>query len=273
VPELQRFVQGNLTWHSDRELLPEGILIAFSERTGGRSAAPYATLNLSDRVGDGPAAVAENRRLLMSALGLDEATQGRLHSCIQVHGADVVRVDEPLADPVVANADALVTATPNIPLLVCIADCVGIILVATGPRRAIAVVHSGWKGTLARIAAAAVDALHESYGAGPGDIVAYLGPYIGPESFEVDAQLAARFAAEFPGLEQTPGAGGIARLDLGAAVSQTLRDVGVAAERIVNLGVDTAQDPAHFYSYRAQDGTTGRQGALACLLPEDDSHA
>jgi len=269
-----------VTWRTDPELRPEGVVIAFSERTGGRSVPPYATLNMGDRVGDNPAAVAENRKLFMQALHLDDAAQGRLCSCIQVHGTTVARVDDPLpTDHVLPDTDALITATPNIPLLICVADCVPVILVARGSRRALAVVHSGWKGTLARISAAAVGALQDAYGVDPADLQAYIGPYIGPESFEVSTEVAARFAEEFPTLSQVTGKGGsdsvepVVKLDLGAAVSQTLQEVGVPATAITILGDDTATNPAHYYSYRAQDGVTGRQAALACLLPEEGACA
>ncbi|MCL2332703.1 MAG: peptidoglycan editing factor PgeF [Actinomycetia bacterium] len=275
MPALRRFVQGTITWHSDLELIADGILIAFSERTGGRSLPPYATLNMSDRVGDDPATVKENRHILMSALGLDSATQEHLHWCIQTHGTRVARVDEPVFGGVLPDTDALITATSGIPLLVCVADCVPIILATRTPRRALAVVHSGWKGTLARISAEAVTALRDAYGVKPADVRAYIGPYIGPESFEIAPEVAARFAAEFPALEQTPSgntdeAGApTLRLDLGAAVAQTLQDSGVPADQIAALGEDTAQDRAHYYSYRAQNGATGRQAALACLLPQE----
>ena len=269
MPALRRFVRGNITWHSDPELIADGVLIAFSERTGGRSAPPFATLNISDRVGDDPVAVAENRRLLMGTLGLDPETQSRLHWCIQTHGTRVARIDEPLEDPVLPDTDALITATPGIPLLVCVADCVPVILVAHGPRRALAVVHSGWKGTLARIAAAAVTALREAYDIDPTDLSAYIGPYIGPESFEIAPEVAARFAAEFPDVAQTPGEGDTIRLDLGEAVTRTLIDSGLPQDQIAILGEDTVENRTLFFSYRASGGTTGRQAALACLLAKE----
>jgi len=282
-----RHVWGNVTWHTDPELRPGGVVIAFSERTGGRSVAPYATLNMSDRVDDRPAAVAENRKLLMQALGLDDEAQKRLCSCIQVHGTAVARIDAQTAGRALPDTDALITATPNIPLLICVADCVPVILVARGPRRALAVVHSGWKGTLARISAVAVEALREAYGTDPADLTAYIGPYIGPDSFEVSPEVAAQFAEVFPDLPQTAacegaGDGGSSgdsaagsaqptvRLDLGQAVSLTLRQSGVPADAIAILGDDTATNRAHYYSYRAQNGVTGRQAALACLLPEPE---
>ena len=269
MPILRRFASGDIAWHFDPELVPDGISLAFSERTGGRSAPPYDSLNMSDQVGDDPEAVAENRRLLMSALGLDPATQSRLHWCIQTHGTHVAHIDEPLGDPVLPDADALITATPGIPLLICVADCVPIIVVARGPRRALAVIHSGWKGTLARIAGAAVAALQETYQVDPADLSAYIGPYIGPASFEISPDVAARYASEFPDVAQTPAEGETVRLDLGAALTRTLLDAGLSRESIAILGEDTAAAGAPWYSYRASGGVTGRQAALACLLPPD----
>ena len=274
MPTLIRSVWGTVTWHTDPELRPEGVVIAFSERTGGRSVPPYATLNMSDTVGDSPANVKENRKLLMQALGLDGDTQDHLRSCIQVHGTAVARIDEPLSDDrVLPDTDALITETPGIPLLICVADCVPVILVERGQHRALAVIHSGWKGTLARISEVAVTALQEAYGTDPADLQAYIGPYIGSESFEVSPEIAAQFVEAFPELPQTArdGGGGGAEptvsFDLGTAVSLTLQQAGVPAAAITLLGADTATEHAHYFSYRAQNGVTGRQAALACLLP------
>lgn len=270
MPALIRRAYKDIVWHTDPDLESEGVRIAFSERTGGRSAAPYSSLNMGDRVGDEPATVIANRRLLMTALGLDSATQDQLVSCFQVHGTTVARIDEPQGLRTVPDCDALMTATPGVPLLICIADCVPIIVVARRPQRAVAVIHSGWKGTLAQISAAVVAALQEAYGADPVELRAYIGPYIGPGSFEISADVAARFAEAFPGLKQQVASHDADRstLDLGAAVSQTLLDAGLMSANITVLGDDTVTNTERYYSYRSEDGRTGRQAALACLLPD-----
>jgi YfiH family protein len=228
----------------------------FTTREGGVSPAPWDALNLGGAVGDEPGRVAENWRRLADATGLAFA---RVR---QVHGAGVVRLDAP-ASPV-PEGDAVVTRARGVAACVSVADCVPILL--ADPRSgAVAAVHAGWRGTIARVAAAAVERLVAEVGADPGALLAAIGPSIGRCCYVISPDLAARFDAELgPGLGGGPPEA--PRLDLWAANARILAAAGLSGARVEVLGRCTACDPA-FYSHRRDRGLTGRQ--VAFIAPPD----
>jgi YfiH family protein len=284
---LQRCESGGIRYVTDPAAADAGIITAFSERTGGVSPAPYATLNLGLQTDDDPAHVAENRRRLSAALGVNPRAHERLVGALQTHGTRIFDVtadalSTALAYPAhgVPDTDALMTQLPQTPLLLCFADCVPVILYATRPSATVAVVHSGWRGTLSQIAAVAVRAMQERYAVAPADITAVIGPAIGPESFEVDADLALKFQAVFPTIDYSktraetsdrPDFGNAparvekVRFDLTQAVRATLVQAGLREEGITALGISTVAESTRFFSYRADDGLTGRFGAYVCI--------
>jgi YfiH family protein len=222
---------------------------AFTDRHGGVSRPPYDALNLGDHVGDDPAAVSENRRLLALQLGVDPAATVFMQ---QVHGAGVAVVDEPTepgaAPPV---ADALVTTAAGLALVVLVADCVPVVLAA---RRSdvTAVAHAGRPGLAAGVVPATVRAMVE-LGARPDRIVAIVGPAVCAGCYEVPAAMADEVAAVVPAARATTRAG-TPSLDLHA---------GVVAQ-LLAAGIDTVEtDPwctresAELFSHR-RDGVTGR---------------
>ena len=244
-----------------------GIRIAFTQRHGGVSEAPYASLNLGAHVGDDTDSVAQNRERVCMALGFDEDAPWHLNSAEQTHGTNVAVAASNAYEH--ADTDAIVTADAGTPLLLCFADCVPIILVDPH-HKAVAVVHSGWRGTLDKIVAKAVETLAENYGTDPADILAYIGPYIGLESFEISSEIGLQFRSVFTTL--TAGDtyienGASARLDLGVAVQHSLTEAGVAECSIVNPRIDTVTHTGEWFSYRAENSLTGRHGALAYILP------
>ncbi|MBQ6410620.1 MAG: polyphenol oxidase family protein, partial [Atopobiaceae bacterium] len=145
----------------------------------------------------------------------------------------------------------------------CYADCVPVVLVVRG---GFAVVHSGWRGTIARVSAKALAVLCAETGAAPGEALAYVGPHILAEDYEVSTDLAERFAGEF-GPEARVGE---RNLDLAFCVDSALLDAGVARDSICHVGVSTPRATDRFYSYRAEGGTCGRHAALAFM--GDESH-
>lgn len=168
-------------------------------RHGGVSTGPYASLDLALHVGDRPAAVAENRRRAAGAIG---AGLGDLVFADQVHGgtatvvgrADRGRGALDLAGAVPAT-DALVTADHGTVLVILVADCVPLVLYDP-TARVLAVVHAGWRGTVARAAAAALDAMG-ALGARPERVVAGLGPGVSPDAYEVGDDVAGAFERAF----------------------------------------------------------------------------
>lgn len=249
---------------------PGGVTLAFTERTGGVSAHPFASLNLCDYCGDAPEAVAENRRRVLEAMGAGHLA-ARLVSPLQVHGTDVLVIDEG-GDEAVARAqrlaregvDAVVCVVRDVPVLLCYADCVPVVLVADG---GFAVVHSGWRGTEGCISARALEQLVARLGCAPQDVRCYVGPHIAAASYEVSAELAERLAARF-GRDVLVGE---RHLDLGAAVRATLVEAGVPAEAICDECPDTATTTDRFFSYRAEGGSCGRHGALAVMPGKTDA--
>lgn len=271
-PDLTRVESAGVAYYTDHKLRNDhGILVAFSERHGGVSQAPYASLNMGAYVGDAPDHVVENRLTFLDALHLNEQTAERLVSAQQVHGVHTEAINSnreagPLEIP---NTDALITDQINTPLLLCFADCVPITLVDT-VRRSVGVVHSGWRGTLDEIVAHSIAAMVENYHTNPCDIYAYIGPYIGPNHFEVDGAVGSQFFNKFDTFVKTfspPESVESVHLDLAVAVSESLERSGVLPCNIVSLTMCTVENVDRFFSYRAEDGITGRHGALACLLP------
>jgi YfiH family protein len=225
-----------LTWPA---LEASGADAAVTARGGGVSAGPYATLNLSMSVGDDPALVLENRRRLAAALGVGP---GEFVFARQVHGAAVRIVGEAdrgsgafaVADAI-EDTDALVTASPGVVLAILTADCVPIVL-HDPVAGVLACVHAGWRGTVARVAAAAVAAM-SSLGSRPADLIAGLGPAVAPARYQVGAdvhhavtQAFGAAAASF--LRPDPGAAGRWLLNLWAANRSVLREAGLPDPQI-----------------------------------------
>lgn len=266
LPSLQLATSGSLRWWTDPGLT--GIVVAFSERTGGVSSPPYSSLNLAAHVDDDPAAVDANRRLLLDALDLAPFAD-RLTTATQVHGTRIARIDEELAGSgaratsgpaPIADADGLMTGVAGIPLLLLYADCVPVVVVA--PTGAVAVLHAGWRGALGGIVGEGIAALCAHAGCGPDEVNVYVGPHIGGCHFEVSPDVGSQFARRFGTVSQVvPG-----RVDLAAVVSTSSSDAGVDPCRIAVLGACTVETTDRFFSFRAESGLTGRHGALACIV-------
>lgn len=264
-PTLSRYVSQNVTLLGDLNR-PGGVSFAFTERTGGVSEGAYASLNLGSRCGDDPAAVAENRARALAALGAADIA-GNLVEPKQVHGDHVVVVRGADAaelararEEAQAGADAVVCTAPDVPVLLCFADCVPVVLTAPG---AFAVIHSGWRGTLARISAKALGVLMAETGCEAKDVNCYVGPHILGKDYEVSEDLMATFTAEFGTIAYT--AFTKSKLDLSAVIARTLEEAGLPASNLLDSCVSTATNLGRFYSYRAEGGICGRHAAIAYL--------
>jgi YfiH family protein len=238
-----------------RSRLLDDLSHGFTTRGGGVSPEPWGSLNLGGAVGDDPGRVEENWRRLGIETGLAFA---RVR---QVHGTGVVEADR--AGLPVEDADAVISAAAGVAACVSIADCVPILL-ADPDGGAVAAVHAGWRGTIARIAAVAVERL-AARGAAPHRLLAAIGPSIGPCCYEVSADLAARFGAELG--NETVRRGRTPHLDLQAANAAVLRAAGVRPERVETLGRCTSCEGALFFSHRRDAGRTGRLAAFIAPSP------
>jgi purine-nucleoside/S-methyl-5'-thioadenosine phosphorylase / adenosine deaminase len=256
-----------LAWPALDGLGAEAIV---TTRDGGVSAGVYATLNLSFSVGDEPGNVVENRRRAAAAAG---AGLGDLVFARQVHGAAVRVVTGAdrggAAAPggTLGDADALVTNEPGPVLAVLVADCVPVVLY--DPRaRVLACVHAGWRGTVARAPGAALAAM-ETLGARPADVRAGIGPAIGPDRYQVGAEVADAARSAFgPRPFLRPDGTGAWLFDLWAANRFLLREGGVPDRNIHVAGVPTGPDPGLFFSDRTAR-PCGRFAALARLCPQN----
>ena len=227
---------------------PPGVRAAMTLRTGGASGGPYASLNVGDHVGDEPTAVAENRWRLREALSLPAEPLW----LEQVHGTNVARFG-PSAKP---RADAAVALEPGQVCAVMVADCLPVLL-ADLTGTCVAAAHAGWRGLAAGVLEATVAALP----ADPSELVAWLGPAIGPEAFEVGPEVRQAFLAVDAAAEVAfrPGTGDRWLADVYALARQRLAGAGVT--NVHGGGLCTVSDPARFFSYR-RDGVTGRMAAV-----------
>lgn len=224
-------------------------------RSGGESAGPFASLNLGDHVGDDPDSVARNRVRVLDRLGLPAEPLWLR----QVHGCEVAEAG---ADPRGCTADAAVARAPGQVCAVLTADCLPLLL-CDRAGLSVAAVHAGWRGLAAGVVEQAVGAL----GADPGQVLAWLGPAIGPDAFEVGVEVRDLFLAADPGASEAfrPGAGGRWLADLGVLAVRRLGRIGVRA--VSGGGLCTYSDPRRFFSYR-RDGVTGRMASLIWLSPD-----
>lgn len=229
------------------------IVAAFSTRVGGVSKPPFDSLNTGFTTGDDEAAVHENRRRVLEAVGFDPdalATVG------QVHGADVALVTEAGHTE---QHDALVTDRRGLVLGIPVADC-GAVLLADPEAHVIGACHAGWRGTVGGIPIETVDIMRMR-GAMPERIRAYVSPCIGPEDFEVGPEVASQFDEQYVlavNGKQKP------HVDLAGAIVAQLLEAGVPESHIEVAGGSTF-DTERFFSYRAESGTTGRMMGLIGL--------
>lgn len=240
----------------------------FSTRIGGVSSGECATMNLSFSRKDEPGRVRENYARLCAALCVPPES---LVVTRQVHGvwchtaraSDAGRLvvrEEP-----VETADALITNEPGLTLIKHFADCVPVYLLDP-VGRAIGLVHAGWRGTAERIAAETIRIMEREYGTRPADLLAAIGPSIGPCCFEVGEDVAAVFDERFPGcVGRSPGRK--PHVDLWQCNLRTLSDAGVLPGRIAAARRCTACEPELFYSHRRDRGHTGTMAAALALRP------
>ncbi len=230
-------------------------------RPGGASAAPWNGLNLGDAVGDAPSAVAANRAAFAAAIS---TRPGWLR---QTHGTRLARLAPAGPDSAAVEADASLAVEPGVACVVQVADCLPI-LYADRRGRAVAAAHAGWRGLAAGIAERTLDAVCNAASCDPAEVAVWLGACIGPERFEVGADVLQAFGCDPHRLDrgrftargpQHPGKwladlAGLARDRLLAAGA---RDIGGG-------GWCTVDDASRFYSFR-RDGVTGRMAAAVWL--------
>jgi hypothetical protein len=229
---------------------PANIRALQTTRLGGVSAAPYASLNLGSHVGDAPLAVARNRMLLNTVLPTEPVWLE------QVHGTVVADADKAGCRTV---ADACIARRPGSVCVVMTADCLPVLL-CDGQGSVVAAVHAGWKGLAAGVIESTVQAMEVA----PQNLMAWLGPAIGQQAFEVGEEVRAEFVKADPQAVAAfiPGASGKWLADIYALARLRLQTLGIS--QIYGGGRCTYSEPETFFSYR-RDGVTGRMGTFIWL--------
>jgi YfiH family protein len=230
---------------------PPAVRACSTTRRGGASAGAWEGFNLADHVGDDPRAVAENRALLAAALQLPAPPRWLQ----QVHGCEVAGADWQAG----CAADACFADRPDVVCAVLTADCLPILLCNRAGSR-VAAVHAGWRG----LAAGIVERTLQAFTDPPGDILAWLGPAIGPAAFEVGEEVRAAFVAHHAAAATAfrPTRPGHWLADLYALARSRLAMRGV--HQVWGGAFCTYNDADRFYSYR-RDGVTGRMATLIWL--------
>jgi YfiH family protein len=229
---------------------PPNVRAFSTTRTGGVSHGPWSSLNLGLHCGDDPSLVEQNRA------SLSEVLPAPAHWLHQAHGISVLRHSAPFTSEM--EGDALVSFEPHQVCVVLTADCLPVLFCNLRGDR-VGIAHAGWRGLANGILEATVRAMDEA----PTELMAWMGPAIGPQAFEVGSDVAEAFQGEFPA-GFTPH-GDRFLLDLYTLAKLKLAAVGVHA--VYGGAHCTFSDPERFFSYR-RDGVTGRMASLVWL--DDD---
>jgi polyphenol oxidase len=239
-----------------------GLIHAVFTRQGGVSPAPWISLNLGGLSGDQKENIVENRRRIFESVGLPVES---IYDAWQVHGTNIICTAKPRPlDLAHLKADAILTDNPQVTLFMRFADCVPIFLFDP-VRRVVGLAHAGWQGTLHKIAQKTVERMVSEYMCHPGDILAAIGPSIGPDHYEIGPDVAGQvkdaFSAEAD--QFLCERHGRTFFDLWKTNQRILENAGI--NHIQIAGLCTACHTDDWFSHRAEQGKTGRFGALIAL--------
>ena len=237
----------------------------FSTREGGVSGGCYSSMNLRFHCDDDRQNVLKNYEIIADTLGMDYT---RLVLSHQTHHDVIHTATEKdlgngvMRDNAFESVDALITDKPNIPLVTLYADCTPVYFLDPAAR-VIALAHSGWRGTVARISAKVVRKMTDDYGSNPADILTAIGPSIQLQSFEVGDEVAEIFIREF-GEGTAVKYGEKYHVDMQKAIRIQLEDAGV--KHIDDCGIDTYENSEFLFSHRKTNGRRGNMGAFLELI-------
>jgi YfiH family protein len=240
----------------------QNIVQGIFSRKGGVSQPPWNSLNQGGTVGDLKEHVVENRRLAFDFFGRSVET---LFDVWQVHSTTTICTEiNRKPTEVHQKADAIFTNNPEVTLFMRFADCVPI-MIYDPIQKVVGIIHAGWKGTVQNIVGEAIHQIRETYRCEPTNLIAAIGPSIGPDHYRVGEEVIDQVNQRFGGQasEFLRESEGHTYLDLWKANESLLKLCGVNA--IERADLCTACDIEHWYSHRAEKGVTGRFGALIAL--------
>ena len=251
-----------LDWITPDWPAPANVKALVTTRSGGVSLSPWDSMNLATHVGDSPESVQTNRNRLQQQLGLHYAATSQVQWLNQIHGTEVIKapaVDLPGSIP--ADADAIFTRQPGLPIAVLTADCLPVFFCDQQGTQ-VAAAHAGWRGLSAGILEKTV----ASFSCQPADLLAWFGPAIGPDRFEVGEEVRRQLIEQagpavdcepfFNSVNHKPG---YWLADLYGIARAKLNAVGVI--NITGGQFCTVEQPLQFFSYR-RDGQTGRMASV-----------
>lgn len=246
----------------------EGGLFFSTNRHGGHSKGEYSSFNINEYCGDDAADIAANRKQLCSELGIDEAHLVMPH---QVHGTEVrqiakdfVTLPENIRRMILEGVDAVMTDESGICIGVSTADCIPIIIYSASSH-AVAVVHAGWRGTVARIVEQTVQAMAVTYHSVPSELRCVIGPGISLDNFEVGQEVYEQFAEAGFDMDSIAKWQTKWHIDLKLCNSMQLERMGVKRENIEISDICTFADNADYFSARKQGISSGRVFTAAML--------
>lgn len=252
------------------KLTEAGVCHGFSTRIGGVSEGHLGTMNLSFTRGDDPEKVYENFRRIAVAIGFE---QDDLVLSAQEHHTNIRIVTEAdkgdgILRPTMPDIDGLVTDRPGIPLYTSYADCVPL-LFYDPEHKVIAMAHSGWRGTVARIGEKMIRLMQSEYQSRPEAVIAAIGPSICQKCYEVSEDVAQAFAEIFDKEEQSlileETGNGKYHLDLWKANELILYHAGIQPEHLDVTDLCTCCNSDKLFSHRASHGKRGNLGCFMCL--------
>jgi purine-nucleoside/S-methyl-5'-thioadenosine phosphorylase / adenosine deaminase len=236
-----------------------GVYHAIFTRHGGISPKPWESLNFGASVGDDTSRVVKNRELALCSLGLIPES---VYDVYQIHSTNIVVTDRPLnKNETHIKADAILTDRPYVTLLMRFADCVPILLFDP-VKRAIGIVHAGWVGTVDKIIEKGILEMSRNYGTSPKDLIAAIGPSIGPDHYSIGEDVLSRIQSSYreDADQLVSKCNGNWYFDLWKANMISLHKVGV--DKIEVAEICTYCNMEDWFSHRGENGRTGRFGVV-----------
>jgi hypothetical protein len=248
-----------LQYYQFESLSNKPIIQAIFTRNGGTSREPWNSLNIGNTVGDDPEKIKQNLANILSVLGYrtDQLAQVR-----QIHSSKIIRIDNPNhpGDPF-SPADGMVSNRSGVLLMMRFADCVPIFLFDP-VLSVVGIAHAGWKGTVKEIGLEIINVMQNEYGSDPNNIIAGIGPSIGPDHYQIGKEVVREIKRVFPDQwnEILIESSDSVKLDLWKANQITLRKSGVKEIEVAEIC--TACNLKDWFSHRGDKGKTGRFAAV-----------